>query len=200
MKSVKKILGLTILSTALCLGGCGEKEDKIIDTTNYTITVGGEWQQLDMQVVDGAISIAKSNEESINVMPVPIIQPGLEDMTLEEYKDLIEQGLQMQPGTEITTLEIQKREIGEVVYFEGTSTTTKEMIQESLDAGIINEEAVEEVGGIEVYENGVVTQQVCVYYLNDGEATVFTGQVTNGVKIDDVKSELEEIIKTIVIK
>ena len=199
MKMLKKLLGITIVSAALCLAGCGEKPDKTVENSRFTITVGDEWKEVPIELVDGAISIAKNNNEAINVMPVPS-QPGLENITIEEYKDLVEQGFEVQPSMEVTTLEIQEKEIGDVIYFEGKTTTTKEMMEQNLEAGLINEEAIEAAGGIEAFEKGVVTEQVCMYYVNEGEIVAFTAQATNGAKIDDAKAELESIVETIVIK
>ena len=177
MKILKRILAVSILSAALCLAGCGEKPDKTIDTESYTITVGDEWKEMPMEGVEDATSLVKNKNESITIVKAPM-EPGVEDLTIEEYKELVKQGFEMQPGIEVSVLEIQEKEMGEVIYFESK----------------IN---MSEIGD---YKEGIVVDQIGVYYRNENEVITFAAQVANGAKTDEAKAELESILKTIVIK
>ena len=218
MKAYKKFIVIMCIVASVAVVGCGDKSvnsDTKIQSDNikgdsdealnkleneyvsYNISHG--WRKSPIKVNDNTLSVIKTINEAVDIIVMPN-QAGLEQISIEDYKVSVEAALESQAGAEIDKIEVQNREIGDIVYAEIKSVITKEMAQEMIDMGLVEQEAVDAVGGIDIYEKGLNMQEVAAYYIEGNNLIIIDGKCTAGGDIKEVRKEVNTIIDTIVVK
>ena len=198
MKAYKKFIVIMCIVASVAVVGCGDKavnSDTKIQSDNikgdsdealnkleneyvsYNISQG--WRKSPIKVNDNTLSVIKTINEAVDIIVMPN-QAGLEQISIEDYKVSVEAALESQAGAEIDKIEVQNREIGDIVYAEIKSVITKEMAQEMIDMGLVEQEAVDAVGGIDIYEKGLNMQEVAAYYIEGNNLIIIDGKCTDG--------------------
>ena len=174
-------------------------ESRVIENEVIAVTVGNKWTEIPAEVVTNSISLMRTESESINVLPIPIA-PGMEGITVEEYKPIVEETLSLQPQLEISKIDIEDREIGKVIYYEGKIDLTVDEVMYLVNNGIYTQAMVDEYGGASLFAEAINMNQIAMYYINNGKCVAITGQATNGADISVTKTEMESMINTVVFK
>ena len=172
---------------------------RVIENEFIAVTVGNKWTVVPAEVVTNSITLIKSESESISVLPVPLA-PGQEGITVEEYKPIVQETLALQPQLQVSKIEVQDRNIGKVIYYEGKIDLTPEEVTSLVSGGTYAKSIVDEYGGPTGFAQAVNMSQVAMYYIKDGKCVAITGQATNGADISDTKTEMESMINTVVFK
>ena len=165
------------------------------DYFSYVMPEG--WTQSPVKLNDSSISILKGLNLGVDVTVLQVPQAGID---IQQYKDIIEQNLTAQPNCEILKLEIEESAVGEVVYLEVSSVVDKAMVQSMIDSGTIDQEAVDALGGIDVYAKGLSLQEAAMYYIYENNVLIVDGKCADKKDIEQISKIVKEIMNTIEVK
>lgn len=172
---------------------------RVIENEFVAVTVGNKWEEVPVEVVSNSITLVKSASESINVLPVPL-PPNQTDITVEEYKSIVQDTLSLQPQLKIEKIEVKNRRIGQVIYYEGKIELTSDEVSKLVASGTYSQDIVNEYGGPAAFATAVNMSQVAMYYIDNGKCVAIAGQATHGEDISATKAEIESMINTVVFK
>ncbi len=226
MKILNKSIVILAMSVVICMGGCtaeqtpndtgvgseepGQTEtptdniaptdgSRIVENEFIAVNVGNKWEEVPVEIVSNSITLVRSASEGINVLPVPLPQSE-EDITVEDYKPIVQDTLSLQPELKVSKIEVENREIGKVIYYEGKIELTPDEINTLINKGTYSQDIVNEYGGASEFAKAINMDQVAIYYIDNGKCVAITGQATNGADISPVKEEVEAMINTVVFK
>ena len=212
MKNLNKYIIILITMVMICSIGFGEnnlKKDSdmtakgdngedIVDSKYFIFTIPKGWRQIETYMNYESISLQKTEKEGIDIVKVPM--KGASDITPHEYKEILENTFTTRPGVEISKIEVREEEMGEVVYVEATTTITEEIMENNIEEGLVTREVIEANGGMEKYKNGLVMEEIGVYYLYGESIVAISGKVSAGGNKSETISTIQYITDNIVIK
>ena len=224
MKQLKKLMAICVIATTVFCAGCsgdtsskastdaktgvaakGEKKvveaGDTLESDSFSVVVPKGWQNVGIEMMEGAISIAKGNDKSMNVamMEAPA---EFANITAEEYKAIVETNVEVQKdlGITLNKTEVQTKPYGDIVYAEVSVKVTQELIDQSLSTGMLTQEAIDVIGGTEAYMKNMSMEQICAYSIQDGKILMVTAQVVGGGSLDSIKDEVNFVIDHITLK
>lgn len=193
MKSLKKSLGLLVLSICIvCLGWGRSMNEKLTPVEDGGKRVMGEGISIKLpkrwKVVEEAIAKGRSGMiitkgfSTVTVVAGEV--PGLSTYSLEEAGVVFEEQLKAQEaiGARIISSSQETLEIGEAICFELESTVTQEMVDQNISSGIYSEEVMEDTKAFldeTIYE--------VAYYIIDGNHMIVVDAVTYNNDIAGIK-------------
>ena len=228
MKQLKKFMAIfVVVATAFCAGCSGDASDKVstdakasagsdvaaaeeskgveagdtFEGEGFSIVAPKGWKDIGMKIAEGAVSIMKGNDKSMNVM-IMEAPAELATITAEDYKAIIESNFEVQEayGMTLNKAEVQKRPYGDIVYAEVSTKVTQDLIDASMDSGLLTQEAIDAMGGAEAYMKNMSLEQICAYYVKDGKILMVTAQVTGGGSLDAIKDDANFLLDNITLK
>ncbi|ADZ82223.1 DcrB/PsbP domain-containing protein [Cellulosilyticum lentocellum] len=220
MKQLKKFMAIFVVVTTAFCAGCNDSTGGSNDSNatsaeskkgveagetfkgdSFSFVAPKDWKKVDVQVMEGAISIANGNNKSMNVIAMEA-PAEIASLSADEYKEAIATNLEAQKAMGITAnkLEVQTKPYGDIVYAEVSTKMTEELIDMSIESGLLTQEAVDAIGGAEAYMKNMNLEQVCAYLIKDGKLLMITAQITGGSSIDDIKDEANFVIDNVTLK
>lgn len=197
----------TETSTDTKADGAAEGEKKAveagdtIEADSFSVVAPKGWQEAQMQAMEGAISIAKGNDKSITIamMEAPA---ELANLSVEDYKKTIEANFEVQKdlGLTLNKAEVQTKPYGDIVYIEMSTKITQELIDASMESGLLTQEALDAVGGVEAYIKNMSLEQICAYLIKDGKILMVSAQVLNAENADSIRDEANFVIDNLALK
>ena len=149
MRSIKKLMGLLVITISIVCSGCGnvanqkltpvEASDKQVSTTGLSVEIPKGWSEQEGIMEDSSLVMAKG-DSTIRVFKEDA--PGLVDQDIDtifaNVKTIYEATTS---GVKLVGSEIKTLEVGDAVVFKLETTVTKELIDENINSGIYTEEA-----------------------------------------------------------
>lgn len=224
MKQLKKLMTICVIATTVFCAGCSgdtsskastdaktgvaaEGEKKAVETgdtfetDSFSFVAPKGWKNPGIEVMEGAITIGKGNDKSINVV-IMEAPAELANLSVEDYKKSIEANFELQKdlGLTLNKAEVQTKPYGDIVYIEMSTKVTQELIDVSMESGLLTQEAIDVMGGVEAYMKNMSMEQICAYSIQDGKILMVTAQVVGGGSLDSIKDEVNFVIDHITLK
>lgn len=193
MKSLKKSLGLLVLSICVVCLGCGRSmNEKLTPVEDSGRRVLGEGISIKLpkrwRIVEEAIAKGRSGiiiTKGLSTVTVVSGEvPGLSTYSLEEAGIVFKEQLKAQEaiGAKVISSSQETLEIGEAICFELENTVTQEMIDQNINSGLYLEEVLEDTKAFideTIYE--------VAYYIIDGNHMIVVDAVTYNNDIAGIK-------------
>lgn len=180
---------MLVVVMGLNFSACASKKEadkyKIIDKVGnelleVPILEGWEHKNVQSAFAEDSLTLFKGDRISITCMISD--SDNLGDMDANEYMNVIKNNLDDQTKYGITTKTIESKQFayGEVVYVEMDTKVNELFVTDKIAAGVLNQETLEQVGGMQQYLEIMQYAQMGVYILHGDKLVILTGQVAQG--------------------
>lgn len=192
MKNIKKLISLLAVTASIACAGCGsgasqsltpvEDSGKQVSTAGITASIPKGWTEVENATAQEGFVLSKGLS-SITVIKME--QPGLSEVTLDDLQANFETTLAA-TGAKISTNEQRTYDnVGDGIFFALESTITQEMIDQTVNSGVYNEEATKNTKAL----IGKTNHEAAVYLVS-GDAMI----IVDGVTYNDDAAGIEEVI------